>query len=489
MSFSDQDNDFLDQTSLDEYQESEVLDTMFAQEPFRSYHQVDYSVKTVDELAKMQTIAINHVSSLIELNKDDTLLLLGYFKWNKEKLVESYLTSSEKTLHEAGISLSKTNIENDTSICDICFDQDSVSHKMSIACGHLFCQTCYAYYVNEKIKSSLSPFVACPQDGCQLFVRETVLKSLLNSAMKIRYQHLLTQKFVDNNPFLKWCPAPECEFAIECHVSSRNLDFIVPTVRCRCGYLVCFGCGLEGHQPTLCALVKKWLLKCKEDTETAKWISDNTKECGQCFATIEKNGGCNHMTCKKCQYQFCWLCLKNWSSHQNSYQCNRFAGEQNKVHSESKSSIERYLHYFTRYTNHEESAKLQRVLYAKTEKIMVQMQQTNDLSWIEVQFLKRAVDIAFESRSTLKWTYAFAFYLQKSNETTLFEDNQRDLEMATEQLSELLENPLQKSDIASLRQNVLDKSVYVTQRQQTLLSDTAKGLQEGRWLFNVDIYS
>lgn len=59
--------------------------------------------------------------------------------------------------------------------------------------------------------------------------------------------------------------------------------------------------------------------------------------------------------------------------------------------------------------------------------------------------------------------------------------------MATEQLSELLEKPLEPEKISELRQAVLDKTVYVKQRREILLEDTAKGLQEGRWVFFVDL--
>jgi ariadne-1 len=59
--------------------------------------------------------------------------------------------------------------------------------------------------------------------------------------------------------------------------------------------------------------------------------------------------------------------------------------------------------------------------------------------------------------------------------------------MATEYLSELLEKPLEREKIAELRQNVLDKTVYVKQRREILLEDTAKGLLENRWSFFVDL--
>lgn len=56
---------------------------------------------------------------------------------------------------------------------------------------------------------------------------------------------------------------------------------------------------------------------------------------------------------------------------------------------------------------------------------MEEMQITSDLTWIEVQFMKKAVDEVEKCRMTLKWTYAMAYYLEKGNEKELFEDNQR----------------------------------------------------------------
>lgn len=65
----------------------------------------------------------------------------------------------------------------------------------------------------------------------------------------------------------------------------------------------------EREKPAICVIVKKWLKKCEDDSETANWISAHTKECPRCQSTIEKNGGCNHMTCRKCRHEFCWVCM------------------------------------------------------------------------------------------------------------------------------------------------------------------------------------
>lgn len=111
-----------------------------------------------------------------------------------------------------------------------------------------------------------------------------------------RYEELLNRTYVDDKPNLRWCPAPECEYAVDCPVRQTELHRVVPTVSCNCGHRFCFGCGLYDHQPCPCSLVKKWLKKCEDDSETANWISAHTKECPKCVSTIEKNGGCNHMT-------------------------------------------------------------------------------------------------------------------------------------------------------------------------------------------------
>ena len=113
----------------------------------------------------------------------------------------------------------------------------------------------------------------------------------------------------------------------------------------------------------------------------------------------------------------------------NWYHCNRYNEKEGidarDAQAKSRASLERYLHYFNRYANHEQSARLDRQLYQRIEKKMEDIQLTSELSWIEVQFLKKAADTLTECRMTLKWTYCMAYYLERNNMTELFEDNQR----------------------------------------------------------------
>lgn len=91
----------------------------------------------------------------------------------------------------------------------------------------------------------------------------------------------------------------------------------------------------------------------------------------------------------------------------------------------------------------------------KTVKAKMDQMQNLSMSWIDVQFLRKAVDVLSECRNTLMFTYIFAFYLKRDNNSMIFESNQKDLEMETEQLSGLLERDLENEDLLTLKQKVL----------------------------------
>ena len=63
----------------------------------------------------------------------------------------------------------------------------------------------------------------------------------------------------------------------------------------------------------------------------------------------------------------------------------------------------------------------------------------------------------------------------------------RDLERAVEDLSELLESPIEAENIPTLRQQVTNKTVYVQKRNEIVLEDTAVGFLDGRWHWNVSV--
>jgi ariadne-1 len=110
---------------------------------------------------------------------------------------------------------------------------------------------------------------------------------------------------------------------------------------------------------------------------------------------------------------------------------------------------------------------------------MVQLQKESGMSWIEVQYLNSASQALQTCRQTLMWTYAFAFYLARNNLTEIFEDNQKDLEMAVEALSEMFEKPIAELANSELKVDIINKTSYCNKRRVILLDDTAQKLSEG----------
>ncbi|PCH35948.1 hypothetical protein WOLCODRAFT_140135 [Wolfiporia cocos MD-104 SS10] len=508
--------------------------------PSRKLYEVDYDTLTQEDVGRLMIADVENISGIFGVDPDIASLMLRWADWNKEKLIEKYMDNANAVSVAAGISppekapegrsqssSSRQNalgprrssarrgaqdsvksgktklmerisppIEDAKFVCPICFD-DTQTETLALPCEHKFCKSCWDAYITSKVRTEAESRIACMGEGCSLIAPDQFVRSALeDSETWERFQELLVRHFVSEMPNLKYCPYPSCTHTVSCPSATKSsLATTVPIVNCGASttHSFCFGCNVDSdHRPVICAVAKMWLQKCRDDSETANWIKSNTKECSKCQSTIEKNGGCNHMTCKKCKYEFCWVCMGPWSEHGTSwYNCNRYdekaSVDARDAQSKSRASLERYLHYYNRWANHEQSKKLSVELYAKTEKKMEEMQVTSELSWIEVQFMKKAVDEVIKCRTTLMWTYGMAYYLERGNEKELFEDNQRDLERAVEDLSELIESPFDPEVIKTLRQKVTDKTVYVQKRNEIVLEDTAKGFQEGRWIWNVPV--
>lgn len=55
------------------------------------------------------------------------------------------------------------------------------------------------------------------------------------------------RSYVEDNKRLTWCPAPNCEHAVEC-VKDLGPDEPLD-VLCKCGSSFCFTCKEEAHRP------------------------------------------------------------------------------------------------------------------------------------------------------------------------------------------------------------------------------------------------
>lgn len=461
-----------------------------------------FEVLSTEEIVQHMVDSIKDVNTVVEIPATTTRILLNHFKWDKEKLMERFYDGDqEKLFAEARVinpfrqgpvinrnrasqsSLIRRTSMNGTEECAICFISLPVPMMTGLECGHRFCTGCWGEYLTTKImEEGVGQTIACAAHACDILVDDaSVMRLVKDSKVKLKYQHLITNSFVECNRLLRWCPSPDCNNAIKVqYVESRP-------VTCKCAHTFCFLCGENWHDPVKCHLLRKWIKKCDDDSETSNWIAANTKECPKCNVTIEKDGGCNHMICKNqnCKTEFCWVCLGPWEPHGSSwYSCNRYDEDDAKTardaQEKSRAALQRYLFYCNRYMNHMQSLKFEHKLYASVKEKMEEMQQHN-MSWIEVQFLKKAVDILCSCRQTMMYTYVFAYYLRKNNQSVIFEDNQKDLEGATECLSEYLEREITSENLADIKQKVQDKYRYCDSRRKVLLEHVHEGYEKEWW--------
>lgn len=332
---------------------------------------------------------------------------------------------------------------------------------------------------------------------------EVTTELLVNS----RYLAHVARKSIDvAQANYRWCPAVDCGHLAELVHDSRpgnlNKDADcdlrhVPIVKCPNSHEFCFDCQNENHLPCPCWLVELWIRKCEDDSETVNWIEANTQLCPKCKSQIEKNGGCNHITCQKCWYEFCWICLGDWVDHRsNNWVCNRYNAktkeEIEKRKLEKQESLNRYLHFYRRFAVHQNSMLEDEKCLARVHKCMLvymkaQRNSTDKcVSWNDIQFLSDAIRALSSGRKTLMWTYAFAFYLKKTNLSEIFEGMQDYLNKTVEDLSMMFAkiNKMKKNDafvkkITDQKLEILNVASLVKRRQQLLVECAHSELKLG----------
>ncbi|CDO71887.1 hypothetical protein BN946_scf184940.g34 [Trametes cinnabarina] len=481
--------------------------------------EVEYKSLSMAQLQDLIDNDISQVASIVGLESPMVSILLRHFNWNNDRLIEKFLDSAQVVLRDAGepelasgtadmrpppakrIRLDSPSAPAEF-VCGVCCD-DNPPAMFRLRCQHVFCEPCWQEYVASKVKDEGQCTFRCMHGDCRTIVDGCSIAKLVPPSVNERYRELVRQHYVGAHTHLRFCPHPGCTETVSCQAGTgSSLLWGVPTVKCGQGHVFCFGCGMDSdHRPVICTFTKLWLKNARDDAGTSQWIRANTRTCPKCENNIEKNGGCNRIHCRHCNFQFCWLCMKDWSAHgYNNELCNAWKEpEPKESETQAKQNLQKWLFYFDRFNNHEISAQLDEELCSRTEEKMVEWQETSKMSWIEVgfsvpymqhktdvcvpqsTFMRDAVDELTRCRRTLKWSYTMAYFLKAGNQKQIFEDIQADLEKAVEDLSQLLEEPVESGSVKSLRQRMVDKTVYVRARHETLLRDTADGLAEGRW--------
>lgn len=188
----------------------------------------------------------------------------------------------------------------------------------SSGCGHqVLCEGCMTRHVQAKLEErGTMPAIGlpCPLPGCGCSIPMAQAERLLAVAPVIgsrgeitllEHRRRLSRRCARGMAHCQLCPV--CR--------ERVVGDVLDELRCDCGASFCGVCGEVHDERVSCTLVKQWVALLDDDRETSSWLRAHTKACPVCAARVEKNDGCNHMTCLQCRSHWCWYCKRQcWAA-------------------------------------------------------------------------------------------------------------------------------------------------------------------------------
>ena len=196
------------------------------------------------------------------------------------------------------------------------------THSAKIA----ICKACVGHHIRVQIDSMGWDSISCPVQGCRSIFKYNDLQNMAFIADFERYDAHLFQRAIDKESSSDYrkCASPNCAGGGWCNPEMES--FMTCSA---CGHRTCIACEVTWHSEKTCeehkedvrtqteeadAEIKAAAARIVAETQSAKYIQANSKACPNksCGYRIDRTTGCNHMTCSKCRYQFCWLCLADW---------------------------------------------------------------------------------------------------------------------------------------------------------------------------------
>jgi len=209
-------------------------------------------------------------------------------------------------------------------------------------CPHLFCMDCLHTYTKLEIHEGRVN-LKCPQ--CNELIHPNDIALLLGEKaghLLTLYESLMLRRILATDPDTRWCPRPNCTFAV---IATGCAS--CPKIECEhpgCGYAFCYHCKAEWHPNQTCDAARAQrnlnlrsssatvsleggvITGFREHPSSASGAGlsstgaqsssySEVKACPRCQVLAVKmhDGSCNHMTCAVCGVEFCWLCMKEIS--------------------------------------------------------------------------------------------------------------------------------------------------------------------------------
>ncbi|KAL9113482.1 MAG: hypothetical protein Q9227_002523 [Pyrenula ochraceoflavens] len=193
--------------------------------------------------------------------------------------------------------------------------------QITMTCAHTrdVCTECLQQTLEAQLESRGWDRFSCPT--CSQPLQHCDMQMWAPPGLFERYDAYLVSKAMESDESIVACAIVTCDGYGIC-----DLGFDSWVTCNKCEHRTCVGCRLEFHPGESCDEHRRRLdteaqvaerdsEKKEEEAATARFLQEETfKTCprNSCSAVIEKNGGCDHMTCRKCGEEFCWVCMAPW---------------------------------------------------------------------------------------------------------------------------------------------------------------------------------
>ena len=179
------------------------------------------------------------------------------------------------------------------------------ARSSGVQCKHEFCVDCLKAYLQHEINDGKVLKLRCPgrtasNEPCGCIAPSGWVSSMVGRELYAKYERFLKLKADDS---FRSCPNPRCM-----HVQQKSSLLAGDNMVCeKCQTAYCFlhdlahvGSSCSAYQRKLAAESKDSLAHIKAHTIKCPWPL--------CRTACEKSSGCNHMTCSRCNSEFCYLC-------------------------------------------------------------------------------------------------------------------------------------------------------------------------------------
>ncbi|XP_040329508.1 cullin-9 isoform X8 [Herpailurus yagouaroundi] len=364
------------------------------------------------EVEGLMEQTVRQVQETLNLEADVAQHLLAHSHWGAEQLLQSYSDNPEPLLLAAGLCVPQAQeAPARPDHCPVCVSPLEPDDDLpSLCCMHYCCKSCWNEYLTTRIEQNLVLNCTCPIADCPAQPTGAFIRAIVSSPDVISKAH----------------------YPASCGHMSQWVD--------DGGYYD--GMSVEAQSKHLAKLI--------------------SKRCPSCQAPIEKNEGCLHMTCAKCNHGFCWRCLKSWKpSHKDYYNCSAMV-------SKAARQEKRFQDYNERCTFHHQAREFAMSLRNRVSAIQ-EVPPPKSFT-----FLSDACRGLEQARKVLAYACVYSFYNQDTEHMDMVEQQTENLELHTNALQILLEETLLRCrDLASslrlLRADCLSTGMELLRRIQERL--------------------